>query len=427
MSTKTKVLLVGPICNQSGYSEHARTILDALLDNQDNIDLYVQNTQWAASTYDTKYFDKYKPILKKTEALFLSKQDAKGNVHLNGFFDASFQVKPPNEFEKISDNDIGVTAALETTKAPVQWIPKCNMMNHIFVVSNHAKKNLENTKDANGNKISTPITVIPFGYNSKIEKEDVYDKVPITTSFNFLSVLQMAPRKNFENMLKWFIEEFENDSDVGLVVKTQLMNNSTMDFHNIKTRLRVLADSISKNRKCKIYLLHGNFSEEQMVGLYDDNVIDCYLSLTHGEGFGIPIFNAACNGIPIIATNWSGHLDFLRAPSKNRAGNTKLKSHFLKVDYDIMPVQDKHLMPNLITKECEWAYPKEKSFRKNLRFIRKNKDQFAPDAESLKEYLRNKFSSENIHNKYKEEISKNLPEKSKLQDEVEKMFSQLSV
>lgn len=405
---KPRILLVGPVCNLSGYSEHARILLNCLIDMQDKIDLYVQNTQWAASTTSSKYYEKYKNLLNKTNALFNSRKDPEGRVNIAGLFDATYQVKPPNEFQKMSENDIGVTAALETTFAPQEWVPRCNLMNHILVVSEHAKKNLQNTKDQNGLGISTPITVIPFGFENSIEKIDIYKDMNITTQFNFLTVCQMAPRKNFENMLAWFVQEFKDDENVGLFVKTHLQNNSTLDFHAAKTRINHIINTISKERKCKIYLIHGNLTEQQMSSLYNPEYVDCYISATHGEGFGIPLFNAACNGIPIITTNWSGYLDFLRAPSKNRAGRVKLKSHFLKVDYDIDNVKQQHLMPGLITENCQWAYPKEESFKKNLRFIRKNKSSYLEDSNNLSLYLKENFSIEKINKKYQEFITNGI-------------------
>jgi glycosyltransferase involved in cell wall biosynthesis len=427
MSTKVKVLLVGPLCNISGYSEHARVLMDSLMGLEDEIDLYVQTTQWAAATWDLKYYEKYKSFIDKTNNLFHSRRDENGNVRLEGFFDASFQVKPPNEFEKISNNDVGVTAALETTFAPSQWVPKCNLMKHIFVVSDHAKDNLKNAKGPQGERVATPITVIPYGYDNSIEKEDIYKDLDITTSLNFLTIAQLAPRKNFENTLKWFVEQHEDNADAGLIVKTHFLNNSTLDFYEIQGRVKAILDSVNPDRKCKIYLLHGNFTEQQMVGLFDPDVVDCYITLTHGEGFGIPIFHAACNSIPVIATNWSGHLDFLRAPSKNKAGKTKYKSHFLKVDYDISSVQKSHLMPDLITPDCKWAYPRESSFKKNMRIIQANASEAKEDAKNLSEYLLDKFSIENIHKQYREETIKVLPQTSQLQNDVDDMFEALSL
>tara|TARA_R100001460_G_scaffold35497_2_gene68259 strand:+ start:1342 stop:2619 length:1278 start_codon:yes stop_codon:yes gene_type:complete len=402
MNNKPRVLIVGPVCNISGYSEHARTLLDSFVEMQDVFDVYVQDTQWAAATHSLKYYNKYKNLINKTNNLFQSRVDQEGRVNIAGLFDCTYQVRPPNEFQQMSENDIGVTAALETTFAPPEWVSKCNLMKNILVVSEHAKKNLKKTKDQNGVGISTPITVIPFGYDSTVEKVDIYKDMEITTEFNFLTVLQLAPRKNFENMLKWFVEEFKDNDKVGLVVKAHMQNNSTLDFHSSKTIIKGLLDTISPNRKCKIYFVHGNFSEQEMASLYNPEYIDCYVTTTHGEGFGIPIFNAACNKIPVIATNWSGHLDFLRAPVKSKTGKVKLQSHFLKVDYKLDKVQSQHIMPGLIVEGCEWAYPDETSFKKNLRFISNNKGSFLEEAHSLSTHLLDKYDIEKIKQKYKE-------------------------
>ena len=53
-----------------------------------------------------------------------------------------------------------------------------------------------------------------------------------------------------------------------------------------------------------------------MANLYAHPKIKAYVSLTHGEGYGLPLFEAAYHGIPIIAPDWSGHLDFLYMPVK---------------------------------------------------------------------------------------------------------------
>jgi len=402
MINKKRVVLIGPITNVSGYSEHARTILESLLEMQNQIDLYVLPTQWAAASTDEGYTQKYTPIVNKTTHLIQTiQQQAQQQVSYQQLFDISIQVRPPNEFENLCDINIGVTAALETTFAPEGWIPKCNAMKEILVPSEHCKKNLQNTRGPGGTKIVTPIRVIPHSCSWALPKGNIYDKINITTSFNFLSMFQFAPRKNYENMIKWFIEEFKDDPEVGLVIKTHLQNNSMLDFYNIRQRLRLFINSIAKDKKCKIYFTHGNLKENDIMGYYDKNVIDCYINIAHGEGFGIPILYASCNDIPVIATAWSGQLDFLRMPTQSRTGKKKIESKFLKVAYDIAPVQQQHLMPNLITPECEWAYPKEESYKKNLRNIRKNKDQYVEDAKTLGEYNRQNYNPVVVAEKYK--------------------------
>ena len=429
MSAKPKVLVTGPVCNVSGYSEHARTLVDSLMQMTDQIDLYIQDTQWSTSTRSLSYFKKYGPIIQKTMNLFSSLKNDQDRINLSGVFTCTYQVRPPNEFAQMSPNDIGVTAALESTFAPPEWVAKCNMMNHILVVSQHARKNLKNTKDQNGMGISTPITVIPFGYEERNNEVNIYEDINFTTKFNFLTVLQMAPRKNFEFTLKCFLDQFGNDPEVGLVIKTQIHNNSTIDFHATREKIEYLLNTFNPNRQCKVYFVHGNLTKDQMSSLFNPEYIDCYLTATHGEGFGIPIFQAACNSIPVVATNWSGHLDFLRAPVKNAAGKNKLLSHFIKVDYDINKVQPHHLMPGIITENCEWAYPKEESFRRGIQFVRNNKNEVIKDSHRLATYLRDKFSIENIHNQYKEfnklQVQSCIEQHKKFESEIDSLLDDL--
>ena len=61
----------------------------------------------------------------------------------------------------------------------------------------------------------------------------------------------------------------------------------------------------------KVYILHGDLSIDELYSLYSHNKVNCYLTLTKGEGYGLPLLESARCGLPIIATNWSGHLDFL--------------------------------------------------------------------------------------------------------------------
>ena len=410
----------GPLLSISGYGNHTRQVY-RWLSEKTNHKLTTQILPWGITPWH---------INPDSEGGLIGKiMSESTNIDGNERFDMSFQVQLPNEWDpNMAKFNVGVTAAVETDKCNPHWIQCCNQMNLVVVPSEHTKNVLESS-----GTLTTPIVVVAESFPDSFLQDEISDfPLPnVKTGFNFLMFGQItggnafSDRKNTFFTLKWLLEEFNGDHDVGVIIKTNNGRNTSIDRKMVRDTLRKVRSEI--NSDVPVYLLHGAMTDEEIAGLYKNQKIKALVTATRGEGYGLPLLEAAAAGTPVIATNWSGHLDFLRAPSKNRAGNTKLKSHFLKVDYDIMPVQDKHLMPNLITKECEWAYPKEKSFRKNLRFIRKNKDQFVPDAESLKEYLRNKYSSENIHNKYKEEISKNLPEKSKLQDEVEKMFSQLSV
>jgi len=403
MTQQKRVLIVGSFCNLSGYSDHARLVADSLIAQNSGHKFYLLDLQWAESSRDMKYVKKYGSMIKETAQYFNFLKQTGTPVHQG--FDCSFQVRAPNEFSRMTRYDVGVTAALETVSAPSEWIPKCNELQKILVVSEHSKKNLQNAKDENGNTITTDIEVIPFYNNLKdisIRKPfSGYDK--ITTDTNFLCVSQLAPRKNLINMLDWFTDEFYDNENVGLILKTHLRNNSVPDYDYTKNQLQSFLN-INKNRadkKCKVYLLHGNMNEEEMHGLYDPKTIRGYISVTHGEGFGIPMFNAVCSDIPVIAPAWSGHLDFLRASVRNeKSGKAKIQSLFLKTKYKVEDVQEHHLMPGLITAGSQWCYPDKDSFKKNLRLLADRPKLYQEDATTLGNSARLKFSKENIYQKY---------------------------
>ena len=158
-------------------------------------------------------------------------------------------------------------------------------------------------------------------------------------------------------------------------------------------------------RQCKIQLLHGRLSEEELHSLYCDERVKGYITTTHGEGFGLPIFEAAYSGLPVIATNWSGHLDFLRAPVTNKqSGKTKIQSLFLKTKFDLQPVQPESVMEGIIIPESQWAYPDEKAFKKNLRTLYVSHKKYKKDAKILQDYLLTEMTEEKIYDKMIEAV-----------------------
>ena len=67
-------------------------------------------------------------------------------------------------------------------------------------------------------------------------------------------------------------------------------------------------------------------SDEEMIGLYSHPKIKSLVSISHGEGWGLPLFEASYTGLPIVTTNWSGQCDFLNMPEKRRKKGSKKKT-----------------------------------------------------------------------------------------------------
>ena len=221
------------------------------------------------------------------------------------------------------------------------------------------------------------------------------------TDFNFLLISQWGPRKNFENTIRWWVEEFKDD-EVGLIVKTNVIKTSIIDRLHTKSRLDSLLSSFG-DVKCKVYLIHGNMNDNELTALYRHPKVKSLISLTHGEGFGLTLFEAAYNGLPIIAPDWSGHKDFLYAPKKikKKGKKTTVKNvaHFAKVAYDLKPVQPEVVWDGVIMGESSWCYAKQADFAKQCRNVMKNINRFNKQADNLKSWVHETFTAKKQYEK----------------------------
>ena len=241
-----------------------------------------------------------------------------------------------------------------------------------------------------------------IGYPVKqIEEEEI--NLELETDFNFLAVAQAGPRKCLDATVRWFAEEFK-DENVGLVLKSNIVNNSIPDRINLTNTVRSWVSGI-EDRKCKIYLLHGNLNDNQIHHLYKNDKIKCCITTTHGEGFGLPLFEAAYSGLPVIAPAWSGHVDFLYKKFKKKNGRSEKKPLFTKVRYNLEKVQQNAVWENVIEPESKWAFTDEKSYKKSLRNVYEAYRSKKAMAEELKEYIEEEMSEEKIYQKYVDVIN----------------------
>jgi len=160
--------------------------------------------------------------------------------------------------------------------------------------------------------------------------------------------------------------------------------------------------------KCKVYLLHGDMSEAEMHSLYKHPKIKSMICLSHGEGFGLPLFEAAYSGLPIIAPGWSGQCDFLYKPekpiSKKKKDKITMKPHFAEVGFTIGPVPDTAVWEGVIEKHSSWVYPVEGSYKMRLRQMRNDYDKWLKKAKSLKKWVSNEFNSDKKHDQMADSI-----------------------
>lgn len=398
---KKKVLLKGPVLTRSGYGEQARFAMRALRSREDIFDIHIQPLQWGKTSWIS---------LQDDERVWIDQTIEKTIAHIQsgGKYDISVQVTIPNEWERIAQLNIGYTAGIESNKVAPVWLQKGNeSVDKIIVVSNHSKQVYQDTT-AQATNTQTGETISDYRLTNPIEAvgypTKVYDNLPeldlnLSTSFNFLAIAQFGPRKNLPNTIKWFVEEFKDNENVGLVVKSNIAKNCLMDREKMLQDMKEFLNTLPEH-KCKVYLLHGDMTDEEIHSLYVHEKISAFVALPHGEGFGLPIFEAAYSGLPVVAVNWSGQSDFL-----THEGETKC----YEVGYDLQPVQQEVVWDNVLIKESLWSFAREQSAKEKMRQCYEDitnnvEGSIASQACEYATTLHDKFSTEKMYEQFVENV-----------------------
>ena len=148
-------------------------------------------------------------------------------------------------------------------------------------------------------------------------------------------------------------------------------------------------------------------SEEEIHGLYTHPDIHSYVTTTHGEGFGLPMFEAAYSGMPVIAPGWSGHLDFLRIPKGKKTENL-----YERIRCEVNNVKENSQMEGIIMPYMKWAYSDPQSVRKCMRNVVENIKVKKRTAHRLKTYLHETFSIDKQYEKIYSSCERVYKEKS---------------
>tara|TARA_R110000824_G_scaffold73866_5_gene187995 strand:+ start:3309 stop:5309 length:2001 start_codon:yes stop_codon:yes gene_type:complete len=401
---KKTIVVKGPALSRSGYGEQTRFALSALRAYEEYFDIYLINLPWGRTGQVTSHTEEVKwihQLLQKTA------HAVKANSLTSP--DLSLQVTIPAEFEKMAQTNVGYTAGIETTKVSAQWIGKSNEnIDRIITTSEHAKNVFDNTrvtvKDQNGNEhpnygLQKPTVVVNYPVNQYEPDSDGLD-IPFETTKNFLCVAQWGPRKNLENTIRWFIEEFKDDADVGLVLKTNTISDCVKDRETTTSRLEHLLNNTSEDRKCKIYLVHGEVTPHQLAWLYTHPTMKAMINIAHGEGYGLPLFEAASHGLPLVTVTWSGQLDFICKTNKKG----KRVPRVCRVDYNINKVQDFAVWPGVIEADSMWCYAKEASYKRAIRSILDKETHFQQEASALQSHILETFTKEKLYKDFSEAV-----------------------
>ena len=418
---KHTMLICAPFSSRSGYGNHARDLFYSL-DKMNKFEIKCLDVNWGecprnALVEDTEFN-------KNLISTFIHQQDI-GKWLNNRQLDFYMDIRIPNEFQQYAKFNIGVTAGIETNAVSQKWIESCNKMDLIIVPSEHSKAGFVNSiydkiqqmpdgkqQKVGELKLEKPMEVLFEGADDKIWKplkateieENFYNEINdlVKENFAFLFVGQWCKggygedRKDIGRMLKLFYESFANMNNApAMILKTSGAGFSIMDREDCIKKIKLIQSQFPSDLKLpNVYLVHGDLKEEELNYLYNHPKVKSLVNLTHGEGFGRPMLEATMTGLPVMASGWSGQMDFL---DRNQS---------VLIGGELKQVPKSVVWKDIIIPQSQWYNVDEASVVKAFKHIHKNNLQVKKNAKQLMETNRKKFTLDKMTEKFSEIMTK---------------------
>ena len=416
---KKLMLICAPVTSRSGYGEHCRDLVKSFLDS-DKYDVKILDVPWGSCPRNSLKKDNSNDKRILDSILLQPNLDRQPDIYVD--------IRIPNEFQQIGKVNIGITAGIETNAVSQKWLESCNKMDLVIVPSKHSKdgfintmydkvQNLPNgqTQKIGELKLEKPMEVVFEGSDEDVYKPLTIDEIDdgffdmlnekVPEKFAFLSVGQWTQggygedRKDLGTTIKVFYETFANlKKQPALIMKTSGATYSIMDREDILGKIKQIKSQFPSDWKLpNVYLLHGDLSTEEINYLYNHPKIKAMISLTHGEGFGRPLLEATMTGLPVIASNWSGHIDFL---------DSKLS---VLLPGKLNNVHQSSVWDKVILKESQWFTVNYAYASKVMTDVWKNYNNYIQRSKKQGMINRNNFTLLKMQDMFDEMLENHLP------------------
>ena len=406
--SKPVFIISCPVDTYSGYGARSRDIVKSIIES-DKYDVKILPQRWG---------DTPGGFLNDHKKWQFLQQHIIPNIQSKP--DIWMQITIPNEFQPVGKYNIGCTAGIESTGCDVTWIEGVNRMDMTWTSSKHSKGVFEDLKFERRNKqtkqiegtvkCEKPIHVVFEGVNLDLYKHipnssNTLDLSSIKPGFNFLFVGHWMQgdighdRKNVGLMIKYFIDLYKNkNSAPGLILKASSGRNSYYGRETLLRKLKKIKSTYPLDTNFPpIYLINGNLTDEQMNELYNHPKVKCMVSMTKGEGYGRPLAEFGLSKKPIIASGWSGQIDFL-----NPMHTTLLPGNLENVHPSAAN--------NWLKKDYQWFQVSPKHFQNALKSVHQKYKKFVVPAKKQGHHIKTNFSYEAMRDLVNNILDANIPE-----------------
>lgn len=410
MNKKPTFVISSPFDCYSGYSARSRDLIKAII-NTNKYEVKLLAQRWGSTSWgfckDHKEWE------------FLLDHQLPNNK-LTSQPDIWLQHTIPNEFQAVGKYNIGCTAGIEATVCKPEWIEGMNRMDMNWVSSEFSKKVFTDVvyskQDKNTNriigeiKLEKPIEVVFEGADLDIYKPLKKSEVnninldSIKEDFCYLFVGHWMSgefghdRKNVGLLVKAFYEVFKNKKNPpALILKSSIGVASYMSRDEILKRIQKIRKSVKSNKLPNIYVLNGEFNNSEMNELYNHPKVKAMVSFTKGEGFGRPLLEFGLSNKPIIASSFSGQLDFLNP-------------EFTYLVPGVLENVHESAANDWLIKEAKWFKPDGGHMGNSLKVVFENYKDYSIKGKRQGHYARTNFSYEKMAKLVENILDKNIPE-----------------
>jgi len=265
----------------------------------------------------------------------------------------------------------------DTDRLPLAW-PSCLAgVERVLVPSRWCREVFERSG------VRPPVIVVPYIADPAAAEGGERGRASEGDEVVFYTIGTWTARKNVGGTIRCFLDTFTADDHVSLVVKTSPFTYRESRLGTLRPLLRVYralrrtraapaapprpdaAQAVERMRRRyprppRVQVISEELSRRGLIALHRGG--DCFVSLTHAEGWCPEAFDAAACGSPVVITGFGGPLDYLDPELAWLVG------------YDLERARDDDDLTHF-TRDQRWARPREAEASARLRAVRENPDE----------------------------------------------------
>tara|TARA_Y100000004_G_scaffold54834_1_gene61123 strand:- start:831 stop:2102 length:1272 start_codon:yes stop_codon:yes gene_type:complete len=406
---KPNLVISCPSTSRSGYGNHSRDLIRSLI-KMNKYNITILDQRWGNCPKD---------------ALTENDSDIQELIATQPIAqepDIWIQVTVPNEFMRAGKYNIGITAGIETDRVAPEWLEGMNRMDMNIVPSEHSVRGFTCTYDKLNQqtqqivetlKMNKPIEILMEGIDTNVfrKTKDIEPTITkqlsqIKEEFNFLVCGHWMngefthDRKDIGGTLHTLITSFKNKSQKnipGIILKTGITFSVT-EKKNVMAKINKVTEAFrDANTKIpNIYLVWGNLTDSEMNSLYNHPKVKAMVSFTHGEGYGRPLAEFSVTGKPVIVSDWSGHVDFM-------------KEYGVMLPGELKDIHSSVVWEGVINKDAKWFYVNYQYASGVIRDVYKNYKKYLEKSRKQTKYMKDNFTLDIMTSQFENILEKYLP------------------